>query len=170
MWDDPVVKDAIKGNEGVVIATEAKTPAEFRKMAIQHELGHYVNARSREENGGRNGHSARRPVGPLDALAGEMTTPRKEGYTGVPPGERESVLDEPVPRFLADSLDHRSEYAVSGIPDEWVAEAILDGVVNGSRASKSGKAALAIATQEFGPADKQVTVDSLAKKYGWDKP
>jgi hypothetical protein len=107
-------------------------------MAIQHELGHYIAARSREDFDGGKGIRGNGPRGPMDALAAELTTPRKEGYTGVPPGTPTSVLDQKLPRFGVDTLDHKSEYAVSGNPDEWWAEALLDGVHNGSRASADG--------------------------------
>lgn len=132
------------------IAGEAKSAAEFRKMAILHELGHVIMGRSEENHhGGAEGDQVG-PQGPIDWLTVEPVTPAEMGFTDVSGGDPQ-VLLQPVARWEADSLDRRSAYAVSN-PFEWYAEAFLDGYMNGAKASESGKRAFRIAQQEFGHA------------------
>jgi hypothetical protein len=88
MWDDPVVKDALKDNEGVVIATEAKTPAEFRKMASSTSWATTSTPAAARRTADATATPTNGLRGPLDELAGELTTPRKRATPAVPPGER----------------------------------------------------------------------------------
>jgi hypothetical protein len=148
MWRDIHNPNTRQGS----IVGVATTPAEFRNLAIKHEMGHLLMAVLRE-NLGWPGQATDEPHVSLEIEAAEMVSPKEMGWSADenPIVDLMELIGKKAPRFIVDSLDFKSGYAISGNPDEWIAEAILDGVVNGAAASESGKKSFHLALEAFGP-------------------
>lgn len=170
LYDNEHVQDALDTGfaNGGAIEGEADNPREMRKMAVAHELGHYIMARNEYENGMDPGDPNTTEGGPIDDFTMEPVTPREMGYTSAydpnsstpPPPEiaaqMDASLDEPTPRWTADGLRRpdvsapaRSAYGTQN-KWEWFAEAFLDGYWNGDQASETGKRAVALVEKLYG--------------------
>src|SRR4051812_14991290 len=169
---DHVVWNAKKINEELTdgkekhfgIPNQTNTPEEYRKRVVVHEMFHVLHMTSEDDTGvdhfvdmeaAKSFPNA--DVNPLNALADEMVTPRELGYTDVAPGTgpklKEQLLSQRMPRWMADSLNRQSVYAVGQNRYEWLAEAMGDGYWNGDKASPAGKRAIEIARSLYGKAD-----------------
>lgn len=158
----PVAKERHFG-----IPTEADTADEYRRRAIAHEMGHVLHLQSEDDDGLEHFDESGAARNELNRLANEMVTPRQMGFTdSTSHGEKSAVyqngsivwidpLDEEVPRWAADSLDHQSAYGMGSNRYEWLAEAIIDGYFNGDKASDAGKRALKIAKKLYGKESSQ---------------
>jgi hypothetical protein len=154
MWNDGYMQRQIddpRTHQGSIVG-EATTPDEFRNFAIKHEMGHLLMAVLRESLGWP-GQATDEPHVSLEIEAAEMVSPKEMGWNADenPIVELMAMLGKKAPRFIVDSLGFKSGYAISGSPDEWIAEAILDGLVNGAAASEGGKKAFHLALEAFGP-------------------
>jgi hypothetical protein len=170
LFDKENVESAIDGSfaNGGAIEGEAKSAREMRRMAVAHELGHYIMARNEYENGFDPDIPNRTEGGPIDDFTMEPVTPRSMGFTtaydpnsSTPPppeiaAQMNASLDDPTPRWTADGLRRpdvaapaRSAYGTQN-KWEWFAEAFLDGYWNGDQASETGKRAVALVDQLYG--------------------
>lgn len=158
MWDRPGLTMAAMlsmRESHFGITANADDMEEFRRNVITHELGHVIHMRDEDDN--MSALARTRPElrlamlhGEIDKFANEEITPREAGFTDlIPASEGSGGLDQPVPRWQVDSLNHQSAYATQD-PYEFFAEAFTDGMINGSAATPSGKRAVALAHQIFG--------------------
>lgn len=144
MWDKPLMTTAQMHQMAAShfgLTAQASSLEEFRRNVIIHELGHVLNMKEQDKH--------REDDGPLDQIAFEWITPAELGYTDVdPPQDGPYTLTKKTKRWRIDSLKGKSAYAISD-PYEFVAEAFLDGTINGGKASESGKRVVARAQMEF---------------------
>lgn len=139
---------------------------EFRRRIIIHEMGHVIHGRAVKKLGRtmKLDELNRQPFhvnasDPITAFAMEPVTPRQYGFTSTPEWAKNNApsgkdwLDVPQPRYLVDTLDNKSAYTGFS-SEEFYGEAFLDGMINGDKASASGKRAVALADQLFGKGAK----------------
>jgi hypothetical protein len=173
MWDRPgdtMAKAEAMRERNFGMTGQAGDLEQFRRNVITHEVGHLIHMRDEDEAHKIAGSPDVK--GAIEQFAQEPVTPRQMGYQdgqgqlrNFPdadyfpqprnPDINKDVLDQQVPRWMADSLGRRSAYALSN-QFEFFAEAFLDGTINGDKASESGKRAVQIAAQQFGPGSPSV--------------
>jgi hypothetical protein len=161
MWDDPggVATKMVQMRENHFgLTAEADNVEQFRANVLTHEIGHVLHMRDLHEMQNVPMSKAGNPEwGAIEGFAQEPVTPRSMGYSqmvGSMPADFPDI-DADVPRWQADNLDRRSTYATTN-PFEFFAEAFLDGTINGDKASESGKRAVQVAAQQFGPGSPSV--------------
>jgi hypothetical protein len=162
MWDDEDLSLHMRemrgdGIDGMVAAQAGRTPAQYRRMIIDHELAHYMQLRNQQEDADKMGGlpsglplariAQQVRLGQFSELAWESVTPYQMGFRTA---ARPDDLQQQVPRWAADSLDHKSAYAMGQNEWEWFAEALLDGMVNGDKASEASKRAVQLADRLYG--------------------
>lgn len=153
-----VRKEQLQDHMG--IADEAPTNEDYQRRVIIHEMGHVLHMLAEADHGQSN---------PIDELANEPTTPREGGFTEVGGG---ASLDDRFPRWMVDSLrapdgTPHSTYS-SGNQYEWYAEAFADGLINGDKATPSGKRAIAAADKLYGKGTNPVDpLQGMSQEYGW---
>jgi len=165
MWDEPgetmaALTDMKTRHWGVF--AEANDLESFRRDVITHEIGHVLHNRDEDENK-YNGVFTTTTIskGEIDQFTDEAVTPRQAGFTSAAAQVRKpgtapptSPLDVPKARWQVDTLGQKSAYATTN-KYEYFAEAFLDGTINGSKATDSGKRAVALVGKIFGPGSEK---------------